>query len=125
MKVVLSDEVPQRFAGLEIHNSKIGIYACDPECYFVFSPIFFPILQELHGFSPTDTHPKSEWRPVSKVSNLESMRKFIKLVKIRVARNLKGFPFCPQMTQKDFEKVEDYLVMILGLMTGKVDLNLT
>ncbi|XP_044759253.1 arginine kinase-like isoform X2 [Coccinella septempunctata] len=108
-------------SGLENHDSKIGIYACDPECYFVFSPIFFPILEELHGFSPTDIHPRSEWTPITRVSNLEARRKFIKLTRIRVIRNLKGHPFCPQMSQKDFEDVEEYLAMILALMTGEYD----
>lgn len=107
--------------GLEYHDAKIGIYASDPECYFVFSPIFFPILQELHDFSSTDIHPKSEWRPVSSVSNLEARRRYIKLVKIRVVRNLRGYPFCPEMSQKDLEKVEEFLVMILALMAGDFD----
>lgn len=41
------------------------------------------------------------------------------MVKIRVVRNLRGYPFCPEMSQKDLEKVEEFLVMILALMAGK------
>ncbi|KAL3284391.1 hypothetical protein HHI36_018554 [Cryptolaemus montrouzieri] len=107
--------------GLQYHDVEIGIYACDPDSYFVFSPIFFPILEEIHQFGETNVHPKSAWLPINSVANLDSRRKFIKLTRIRITRNLKGYLFCSQMSQKQFEMVQEYLEMILALMTGDFD----
>ncbi|KAK9882282.1 hypothetical protein WA026_020390 [Henosepilachna vigintioctopunctata] len=107
--------------GLENFDCEIGVFACDAESYFVFWPIFFPVLQEIHGFSPTDVHPKSCWQPVEDVLNLEDKDKYIKLTRVRVTRNFKGYPFCPQMSVKQFEEIEQLIKMLLELMTGDLD----
>jgi hypothetical protein len=49
-------------------DSGVGVYAPDVESYTVFAPLFDPIIQEYHGFLPTDRQPAVDL-DVSKCAN--------------------------------------------------------
>jgi len=60
------------FAGLENHDSGVGIYAPDAEAYSVFADLFDPIIEDYHGgFKKTDKHPPKDWGDVDTLSNLD------------------------------------------------------
>lgn len=59
-------------AGLENHDSGVGIYAPDAEAYSVFADLFDPIIEDYHGgFKKTDAHPAKDWGDVDTFSNLD------------------------------------------------------
>lgn len=60
------------FAGLENHDSGVGIYAPDAEAYAVFADLFDPIIEDYHGgFKKTDKHPPKDWGDVDTLGNLD------------------------------------------------------
>jgi hypothetical protein len=60
------------YAGLENHDSGVGIYAPDAEAYTVFADLFDPIIEEYHGgFKKTDKHPPKDWGNVNTLGNLD------------------------------------------------------
>jgi creatine kinase len=59
-------------AGLENHDSGVGIYAPDAEAYSVFAELFDPIIEDYHGgFKKTDKHPPKDWGDVDTLGNLD------------------------------------------------------
>lgn len=61
-----------RLAGLENHDSGVGIYAPDAEAYTVFADLFDPIIEDYHGgFKKTDKHPARDWGDVDTFANLD------------------------------------------------------
>jgi creatine kinase len=59
-------------AGLENHDSGVGIYAPDAEAYSVFADLFDPIIEDYHGgFKKTDKHPPKDWGDVDTLGNLD------------------------------------------------------
>lgn len=59
-------------AGLENHDSGVGIYAPDAEAYSVFADLFDPIIEDYHGgFKKTDKHPPKDWGDVDTLANLD------------------------------------------------------
>uniref|UniRef100_A0A915EM86 arginine kinase n=1 Tax=Ditylenchus dipsaci TaxID=166011 RepID=A0A915EM86_9BILA len=80
-------------SGVANLDSGIGVYAADAECYKVFSDLFDAVIQEYHGFKPTDKQPAVELGKgrISELAPLDVAGKYIKSTRIRCGRTLKGF----------------------------------
>lgn len=60
------------FAGLENHDSGVGIYAPDAEAYTTFADLFDPIIEDYHGgFKKTDKHPPKDFGDVGSFGDLD------------------------------------------------------
>uniref|UniRef100_A0A7S3T0B8 Arginine kinase n=1 Tax=Strombidinopsis acuminata TaxID=141414 RepID=A0A7S3T0B8_9SPIT len=89
------------FSGVKNLDSGIGVYAGSHEAYSQFNKLFDQVIQNYHGHAPTAKH----------VSNMNSAdlvappfgeedAKMIKSTRIRVGRNLAGFPLGPGVTKE-------------------------
>ena len=85
-------------SGVAHPDSSIGIYAGDAESYHLFSDIFCPIIQDYHGLDLSQTQFTGGMAPVD-LAPLDPHGRFIRSVRIRVARNLAVFPFACHMSE--------------------------
>jgi len=68
----------------------MGVYAGSENTYEVFKDLLDPIIQDYHGHKPDAVH-KSDW-DVSKLIIDPLDKRYCVSTRIRVARNLNGFP---------------------------------
>jgi creatine kinase/arginine kinase len=107
-------------SGVVNPDSSIGVYAGDLESYKLFAPLFDPIIQEYHGFSPEDKH-KSDLNPDHlNAPNLDPNAEYIVSTRIRVGRNLADFPLGPAITKEQRDKVEKDVSQTLKSLSGNL-----
>jgi creatine kinase/arginine kinase len=99
-------------SGVEQQDSSIGVYAGDEESYQLFAPLLDPIIEEYHGSA--GPHPASDFShdqlPV--VSSEATAR--IVSSRIRVGRNLAGFPLGPAISRAQRQQVEAQVICALA-----------
>ncbi|KAH8395221.1 hypothetical protein KR222_002791, partial [Zaprionus bogoriensis] len=98
-------------SGLHNLDSKVGIYAPDPEAYSTFRDIFDPIINDYHGFK--GKQPASCFGYGADFPDLDPERKFIISTRIRCGRSIKDFPFGPRMTRCHYTAVQNLVVEAL------------
>jgi creatine kinase/arginine kinase len=101
-------------------DSGIGVYAGDEESYFTFAPLFDPIIQEYHGFSPNDMH-KSNLNPDDlMISNPDPTGEYILSTRIRVGRNAAHLPLGSAITKEQRNSLEKQVFNVLNRLKGKL-----
>jgi len=89
------------FSGVANFDSGIGVYAGSHDAYTKFDKLFDPIIADYHGHAKDGKHKsnmdasKLDAPPFS-----EEDAKFIKSTRIRVGRNLDGYPLGPGVTKE-------------------------
>ncbi|MBF0467963.1 MAG: arginine kinase [Desulfamplus sp.] len=99
-------------SGIQNPDSSIGIYAGDPESYDLFSAIFNPVIEKYHAIKIASRPIRSDFTPAD-FPDPDPSREYIISTRIRVARNLNGFPFTPIISSTDRKKVEEILMRLL------------
>lgn len=106
-------------SGVENPDSSIGGYAGDEASYDVFSPLFDKVIETYHGFGPDATHKRLlDAGAIRDLENLDPTGEAIISTRIRVGRNLAGFPFAPKITKEERKEVERRIVEALGTLRG-------
>jgi len=94
------------FSGCKNIDSGIGVYAGSENSYVAFKEFFDRIIMDYHSHGPTDEH----------ISNMDASQlncppfsereaAMIKSTRIRVGRNLAGFPLGPGITNEQRDQV--------------------
>ncbi len=91
-------------SGVEQQDSSIGAYAGDEESYSLFAPLLGPIIKQYHGSA--GPHPMSDFDAESLPQLSEAAQSQIVSTRIRVGRNLAGFPLGPGISQEQRIEVE-------------------
>ena len=108
------------YSGVMNPDSGIGVYAGDLESYELFSKLFDPIIQEYHGFSPSDKH-KSNLNPdMLDAPNPDPEGNYIVSTRIRVGRNVANLPLGPAITKEQRDEIEKNVSSSLQAMSGKL-----
>ncbi len=105
-------------SGVENIDSGIGVYAGDKESYFTFAALFDPIIEEYHGFATTASHMSNMNLTDWKISNPDPKGEYILSTRIRVGRNLDGFPLGPAISKVERDEVEARVVAALKTLEG-------
>lgn len=93
-------------SGVANPDSRIGVYAGDPESYGLFSDLFDPVIRAYHGANKGHT---SDFTPLN-LEDIDPEHRFILSTRIRTARNLKGFSFPPHMDPIQRDQVEGQVI---------------
>ena len=107
------------FSGCKNIDSGIGIYAGSHDSYKAFSLIMDKIVEDYHGHKPEDKHisdmdaSKLECPPFP-----EDEAAMIVSTRIRVGRNLEGYPLAPGITKEQREEVMQKVVTACGSFEG-------
>ena len=116
-------------SGIGNPDSAIGIYAGDMDSYDCFASVLLPIIEDYHHLKQGWSHKPGMQKAV--LPDLDPARTFIRSSRIRVARNLCGFPFSGNMSlnqrlaleetiKQAFDSLPEHLS---GTYTGFADLN--
>ncbi len=107
-------------SGLKNLDSGIGIYAGDEESYLIFAPLFDKIIEDYHGYKKENTH-KSNFNPNDlNAPNPDPENKYILSTRIRVGRNVKGFPLGTAITNAQRNEIEKQISKILISFKGEL-----
>jgi len=108
-------------SGVKNLDAGIGVYAPDYESYSVFKKLFDPIIQEYHGFSPSDKQPAMDLGEthLKEFAPLDPEGKYIQSTRIRTGRTLSGHPFNPMLKEKEYLEMEKKVKTALESFTDK------
>ncbi len=101
-------------------DSGIGVYAGDEESYELFAPLFDPIIQEYHGFTPSDKHKSNLNSDDLKAPNPDVEGEYIVSTRIRVGRNVADLPLGPAITKEQRNEIEARVSKALNGLNGKL-----
>ncbi|CRK97091.1 CLUMA_CG010438, isoform A [Clunio marinus] len=91
-------------SALEMPNLALGVFACDPDAYAVFSSLFDPIIEEFHDISKEDSHPNIDWGESCKIPAINVEKAIISL-RFECRRSIENYPFVTIMTEQQFEEI--------------------
>jgi hypothetical protein len=114
-------------SGVANLDSGVGVYAPDAEgerwqrgppqphpmnhapvrsAYTTFKPLFDPIIQDYHGFGPTQKQPQTDLGEgkTHLLTDLDPEGKYINSTRVRCGRSLQGYPFNPCLTYVSFSR---------------------
>ena len=92
-------------------DSLVGIHAGDIESYSDFAKIFDPLIEDYHGGYGADRKHVTDLDPAKLVGDIED-KSMIKSTRIRVARNLFGFPLNPSSTKEQRLAIEQLMIKV-------------
>ncbi|PIR69364.1 MAG: arginine kinase [Candidatus Niyogibacteria bacterium CG10_big_fil_rev_8_21_14_0_10_46_36] len=104
-------------SGVENTDSGVGVYIPDEESLETFGPFLKKIITAYHGFGEGDSHRRDFAVAEDELKDLDPTGEFIISTRVRVGRNLKGYPFAPGITQEERKEVEQKIVSALGTLT--------
>eukprot|EP00667_Euglena_gracilis_P010223 EG_transcript_10397 len=102
-------------SGVENQDSKVGIYAGDVESYAVFRELFDPVIAEYQAAFGGATRHVRDFDARKLTHNPDPEGRYILSVRARVARNVTGFPFSPNLQRADRLEVERLVTAALAL----------
>ncbi|VDI71041.1 creatine kinase [Mytilus galloprovincialis] len=106
-------------SGCKNLDSKVGVYACDPESYKVFKDLLDPIICDYHRVKEVN-HPKCDYGDMAKLNfrKLDEAENYIISTRVRIGRCHKGFPFPPILTNVQRKEMEEIIVKALNTLEG-------
>jgi len=108
------------YSGVANPDSGIGVYAGDEASFTTFAPLFDPIIEDYHGFSKDSAH-KSNLNPNDlDAPNPDPDGDYIISTRIRVGRNVAGFPLGPAITRRQRNEIEQQVSAVLNELEGKL-----
>jgi arginine kinase len=107
------------FSGVKNLDSGIGLYAGDHSSYRVFNKLFDKVIEEYHGHGPKATH-TSEMTAKGIVNHEFSAEDgaMILSTRIRVGRNLAGYPLGPGISKAQRDEVMAKVVEACNTFKG-------
>ena len=108
-------------SGVENPDSSVGIYAGDAESYTLFAPFLDPVIADYHAIEKGYTHKRAfqEEAPLPELTAL-SISKIIS-TRIRVGRNLEGFPLGPAISAEGRSLVERQIRSAVETLDGDLE----
>ncbi|XP_037954580.1 arginine kinase Scy p 2.0101 [Teleopsis dalmanni] len=110
-------------SGFEYHDSLVGVYAADAECYDKYPKLFDSVVKDYHGMMENDAaalQADVEWGNREEVENLDPERKYILSSRIRTARNIAGYPFFPKLREKQYIDIEQKVKQAVEVLDGEL-----
>lgn len=109
------------FRGCKNLDTIIGIVAGSHSSYSKFAEIFDKIIEDYHGHAKDAKHTTNLNAADLKIEQFsEKEAKLIKSTRIRIGRNLEGFPLGPAVTKEQREEIKNKAVAALEGLTGEL-----
>merc|ERR1711935_1073461 len=107
------------FSGVANLDSGIGIYAGSPEAYTKFAKIFDRVIEEYHGHKPSSKHVSD--MNADQLTNAdfnEEESAMVNSTRIRVGRNLAGYPLGPGVSKEQRDEIMNKVVTACNEFEG-------
>jgi len=106
-------------SGCQNVDSGIGCYAGSHDSYKTFSDFFDKVVQDYHGHAPDAIHTSKMDSSMMECPPLpEDEAAMIVSTRIRVGRNLEGFPLGPGVTKEQRDEIMDKVVTACNTFEG-------
>lgn len=103
--------------GIVNQDSLVGCHAGDAESYTDFRELFDPVIEAYHGGYTPDRKHVTDLDPSKLVGDIDD-KSMIKSTRIRVARNIFGFPLNPSSTKEQRLEIEDLMRKVFDTLQG-------
>jgi len=107
-------------SGCENLDSGVGLYACDPEAYETFAPIFDPVIKDYHKVDKLE-HPAADYgsdADIDAMGDLDPSGEFVVSTRVRVGRSYEGYGFPPIISDDKRKEIEDNANAAFKQFTG-------
>jgi protein-arginine kinase len=106
-------------SGVANLDSGVGVYAPDAEAYTLFKPLFDPIIEDYHGFGPSQKQPQTDLGEgkTHLLPDLDPEGKYINSTRVRCGRSLAGYPFNPCLTEANYLEMEGKVKSVFDTIT--------
>ena len=107
------------FSGVKNLDSGIGVYAGSHNAYTKFNKLFDKVIENYHGHKPEDTH--TSGMDVEGIENAEFTEEdgaMVVSTRIRVGRNLDGYPLGPGVTKAQRDEIMEKVVTACNTFEG-------
>jgi len=107
------------FSGIKNQDSGIGLYAGSHDSYTTFCKLFDKVIEEYHGHGKDAKHisdMSSEGLTNADFSEEDSA--MVNSTRIRVGRNMKGYPLGPGVTKEQRDEIMDKVVTACNTFEG-------
>jgi|TARA_B110000285_G_C15094374_1_gene601033 arginine kinase len=109
------------FSGIRNTDSGIGVYAGSHNSYTAFAPMFDKIIEDYHGHSKSDVHQAENPNVGLNAPDFPPEEaEMIISTRIRVGRNMDGFPLGPGVTEQQRAEIESNAVTALNSFEGEL-----
>ena len=100
-------------------DSGVGCYAGDEESYELFAQYFDKVIADYHKVDAATVKHVTDFS-IDKIStdSIDPEGKYIKSTRIRVGRNLAGYPFAPNQTKEQRLEIMNKIVSALETLEG-------
>eukprot|EP00817_Percolomonadidae_sp_ATCC50343_P000539 CAMPEP_0117419274 /NCGR_PEP_ID=MMETSP0758-20121206/870_1 /TAXON_ID=63605 /ORGANISM="Percolomonas cosmopolitus, Strain AE-1 (ATCC 50343)" /LENGTH=532 /DNA_ID=CAMNT_0005200243 /DNA_START=15 /DNA_END=1610 /DNA_ORIENTATION=+ len=105
-------------SGCKNLDSGVGCYAPDEEAYKTFETFFNHVIEAYHNYGPEETHKTDLNIENFKGTNVDEEGKYVVSTRIRVGRNLEGYPLAPGISKAQRKEVEKKIVEALKTLEG-------
>jgi len=94
-------------SGCENTDSGVGVYACDPDAYTVFSPLLDAVIKDYHKVAELN-HPEPDFGDLEKLgfTDLDPEKKYIVSTRVRVGRSHDSYGFPPVLNKEQRAAME-------------------
>jgi protein-arginine kinase len=107
------------FSGCKNTDSGVGVYAGSHDSYYAFAPLFDKIIEEYHGHKKTDKHiVDMDYKKLVCPKLPADEDKMILSTRVRVARNLEGYPLPPGLSREQRKEIESKVTAATSKFTG-------
>jgi arginine kinase len=107
------------FSGVKNLDSGIGLYAGSHDAYTKFNKLFDKVIEEYHGHAPGATHTSDMTSEgIENAEFSEEDGAMIVSTRIRVGRNLAGYPLGPGVTKEQRLEIMNKVVEALNTFEG-------
>jgi hypothetical protein len=105
--------------GIENPHSHVGTFLHETEAYTLYKELLDPVVDDYHiGFAGDAVHPRSLDISAMTIDNPDPEGKYIRSTRIRVGRNVVGYPLTPGITRAQRKELRDKIVATLETLEG-------
>ncbi|XP_037039589.1 arginine kinase Lit v 2-like isoform X1 [Bradysia coprophila] len=91
-------------SGLENHDSVLGIYATNLQCYDQFSEIFDPVIEAYHGFGKEAVQANNDWGDPQAFELFSENDEVVVSIRIGCTRNMEEYPVVCRMSEDNLNE---------------------
>lgn len=91
-------------SGLENHDTSLGIYATDLQCYDGLRDIFDPIIETYHGFGCDAVHPNTDWGDPQTFVPFSGNDGTVLAIRVSCTRNMQEYPVVCRMAESELSE---------------------
>jgi hypothetical protein len=98
-------------SAVENQDSRVGLYALDPDCYDTFPEIFWPVISDYHKVDVNSLKARSDYGEPKEIQEFEAKyAEAIQSIRMNVSRTLDGYQMGPRLSRETRAEIKDAML---------------